>query len=90
MMWGYGWMGVGMLWAGLLLVVLVIAGIAVLLIPILGRNGGHDRPTDGGSALDILARRYARGEIDQATYEQMRERLQGMVTERREQTPSTR
>ena len=29
------------------------------------------------SALDILRMRYARGEIDAATYEQMRERLEG-------------
>ncbi len=29
------------------------------------------------SALDILRQRYARGEIDAATFEQMRERLEG-------------
>ncbi|MGE5334242.1 MAG: SHOCT domain-containing protein [Nitrososphaerota archaeon] len=35
-------------------------------------------PVAGGqSALEILRQRYARGEIDAATYEQMRERLEG-------------
>ena len=34
------------------------------------------------SASDILDRRYARGEIDAATYEQMRERLSDIDTPR--------
>ena len=36
--------------------------------------------SDEPSALEILNRRYARGEIDATTYEQMRERLEGART----------
>ena len=34
-------------------------------------------PTAGPSAMEILRQRYARGEIDAATFDQMRERLEG-------------
>ena len=35
-------------------------------------------PPAGPSALEILSQRYARGEIDAATFEQMRERLEAL------------
>ncbi len=36
-----------------------------------------DTPPTRLSALEILHQRYARGEIDEITFNQMRERLQG-------------
>ena len=83
MMWGYGFgwgwllMSFGMvLWIALL-VVLVWALIRWLtsktstpMPPVTGT------PPSGPSALEILRQRYARGEIDTATFEQMRERLE--------------
>ncbi len=82
-MWGYdfGWswllMSFGMvLWIALL-VVLVWAVIRWLttkttIAPL------HDNvtPVGGPSALEILRQRYARGEIDTATFEQMRVQLE--------------
>ncbi len=82
MMWGYGFgwgwlmMSLGtVLWIALL-VVLVWA-----LIRWLSSKASTTTPMtmhmppSGPSAEEILRQRYARGEIDAATFEQMRERL---------------
>jgi putative membrane protein len=82
MMWGYGFgwgwlmMAFGMVFWIALLVVLVWAVIRWLerktptaMPPATGT------PVAGPSAQEILQQRYARGEIDTATFEQMRERL---------------
>lgn len=83
MMWGYGWGWPAMLWMVLSsLFWLVLIGIAVwALVRWVSHQTrtGPDHPVDGPpigpSAEEILRQRYARGEIDAATYEQMRERL---------------
>ena len=61
-------------WGGLWMVLwwaLPIAGIVVLVMW-LSRANNHQSEK---SALDILKERYARGEIDQAEYEQKRSDL---------------
>lgn len=61
--------------------ILWIAAIG-LLIWAIARWLSHRAPTSyfpperGPSALEILRQRYARGEIDATTYEQMRERME--------------
>ena len=83
---GYGWhggMGPGWMWGGpgirmvvsiLFLVVLIVS--MVLLVILVVR-----RPTTGGtgkveeSALDILNKRYARGEIDREKYEEKKKTI---------------
>ena len=80
MMWGYGWGWPAGLWMGLG-GILWIAAIG-LLIWAIARWLSHRAPTSyfpperGPSALEILRQRFARGEIDATTYEQMRERLE--------------
>jgi uncharacterized membrane protein len=44
-------------------------------------------PPSGSSALEILNQRYARGEIETVTFEQMRERLTNLGA--RDQEPAT-
>ncbi len=82
-MWGYdfgwGWllMSLGMvLWIAVL-VVLVWAVIRSLERKT-SASGPQDTsiPASGPSALEILRQRYARGEIDTATFEQMRAQLE--------------
>jgi putative membrane protein len=70
-MWDSGWGFFGLMhlvwWA------LLLAGAVVLLRALFGeRHGGR-----ADSALQILRERYARGEIDQAEYDERRKQLKG-------------
>ena len=80
MMWGYGWGWPAMLWMGLGGIFwLVVLGLLIwALVYGLSRRAPASSllPGHGPTALETLQQRYARGEIDVATYEQMRERLQ--------------
>lgn len=80
MMWGDGWGGMS-LWmiAGSLFWLAVLGVLIWALVGWLGhRAPPNTMPPVGNSppALDILQQRYARGEIDATTFEQMRERLE--------------
>lgn len=81
--WGMGWLG---FFGALLLVGLVV--LIVLLVRILGggvrregsasRGGAGSPPQPGtGSARQILAERYARGEIDTEEYQTRLRTLEG-------------
>ncbi len=85
-MWGYGY---GWWWPGMLLMglfwIAVLGLIVWAVIAAVGRRshvppgggpGGPGGPMGGPSAMEVLRQRYARGEIDDATYERMRERLE--------------
>jgi putative membrane protein len=85
MMWGYGFgwgwlmMGLGtILWIAILVVLVwaLIRWLNTRTSTPPPSSGVHSGPT----ALEILQQRYARGEIDTATYEQMRERLEATPT----------
>jgi putative membrane protein len=75
---GFGWTMMFGAWLGITLWILLLAGLIWGLIRWLGGRSAHPATTEprGPSALEILQQRYARGEIDHATFEQMRERLQ--------------
>jgi putative membrane protein len=75
---GFGWPMMFGMWLGITLWILLLAGLIWGLIRWLGRRPARPPMMEprGPSALEILQQRYARGEIDHATYEQMRERLQ--------------
>ena len=72
--WGYGGPGFfGMELAMLLFWALLIVGVIALLRWLAGgRRATHP---ERQSALDILAERYARGEIDRSEFEQKRRDL---------------
>ena len=71
MMDGYG-MGYGIGIIGLIFSILVIIGL-VLLIKYLWESGGAKREQE--SALEILKKRYARGEISKEEFEEKKKDL---------------
>lgn len=76
MMWGYSY-GPMLLWMSLWGILgLVVVGVVICA---LAHAVGGAKPTNeqfsDPSALEVLRQRYARGEIDAVTFEQMRERL---------------
>jgi putative membrane protein len=79
MMWGYGfgWGWFMMAFGGVLWIALLVI-LVWALIRWLERKARVSGPSGSASpsALEILRQRYARGEIDATTFEQMRERLQ--------------
>lgn len=80
-MWGWGWMhgayGWPLWWLGagfrLLILAAVIVGI-VYLVRGVSRRGGWPGRSDE-SALEILKKRYARGEISKEEFEEMKRNL---------------
>jgi putative membrane protein len=77
-MMGYGWfggLGSGMgLFGG---VAMLLFWVAIILLVVWAVRGGFpgQRSSEHESAVEILKRRYAAGEISQAEYEQARKAL---------------
>ena len=77
---GMGLLMTGMFF-GITLWILLLVGLIWALLAWLNRRWGRPQPRQAFlsptelSAREILEHRYARGEIDQATFQQMREQL---------------
>ncbi|MEU5152545.1 SHOCT domain-containing protein [Streptomyces yangpuensis] len=65
---GWGW--VVMSFGMLLLTALAVAGVVVLLRSVVRYPPGPAQPPAAPSAKQVLAERFARGEIDEEEYEQ--------------------
>lgn len=76
-MWGNGMMygyqgGMGWMVLGFVFWLAVIAGIVLLVIWIIGKSGKGKQVQTEETALEILNKRYARGEISKEQYEEMK------------------
>ncbi len=76
-MMGGGWFGgIGMMIIGFLGFVLVIVGVVYIIRWVLPQvNNQHSRYIDSDDSLGILKKRYANGEIDKKTFENMKKDL---------------
>ncbi|HFD86388.1 MAG TPA: SHOCT domain-containing protein [Gammaproteobacteria bacterium] len=74
---GHGSMMGGMWLFSILFWVLIIAGVVFITKWFLARNQNRQESViSEESALDILKKRYAKGEIDQETFEQMKKEIE--------------
>ncbi len=71
---GFGW-GLGMFGMVVFWIAIVVALVWVVRL-VLDRGEPHQSSRPSESPLEILQRRYARGEIDRAEYEEKRRDLQ--------------
>lgn len=71
MMWGWG----AGSWLGGLWMVLFWVGVVLLIVWAVRNVSAGDRLRGGGSAIEILEERYARGEIDAAEFAERRREL---------------
>ena len=67
MMGGWGWMSPFHFLVPILFLVLVVAGVFLVVRALSGPSGGTAAERRS-TALDVLAERYARGEIDRDEY----------------------
>jgi putative membrane protein len=66
----------GNMWAGPWFWLILLAIIAIVVIALLNRSKStSDRTRLQETALDILKKRYARGEISKEEYEQMKDEI---------------
>lgn len=61
--WGAGWM--------MLVWLLLLVAVVVVVWALVRRSGGAGQPEGEDRAEAVLRERYARGEIDEATYRRM-------------------
>jgi putative membrane protein len=92
MMWGYGltysWGGMFLMLLSMLFWFALLGALIWALVRWVTRTGVSSGTPGSPSAVEILQQRYARGEIDDATFERMRQQLLGSASSRDSSLPS--
>jgi putative membrane protein len=92
MMWGYGttygWGGMFLMLLSMLFWFALLGALIWGLVHWVTRTGATSATPGSPSALEILRQRYARGEIDDATFERMQRQLLGSASASDDTPPS--
>lgn len=70
---GYGMMGSGGMFLGLIFWIIIIVGVYLLIKYLIEQN--KVRSSEEKSAMDIAKERYAKGEITEEEFEEIKKRL---------------
>jgi len=73
-MWHDGFFMGGM-WFGWIFWILIIGAVIYLIVRLTNQNNTRNTPS-GDSALDILKKRYAKGEISKEEFEEKRKHIE--------------
>lgn len=73
--WGGGFGGIGMIWMLFFWIIIIVAVVLVIRWAVGSQGGGSMTGTGHESPLELLKKRYARGEISKEEFEQMKQDL---------------
>jgi putative membrane protein len=71
-MMGYGWYGGGLMW----LILIIVAVVVIYFVLNRNKNYGPSEDSDRESPMDILKKRYAKGDITKEEFDRLKKDIE--------------